>query len=83
MVCEGGVAVNDAIVLQGIVMVLEWSAMEVEVLMVGGLFIGSEGCVDACEEGGEGVSGFEGNLEGVGGMVAVGDDDVECWGQFF
>lgn len=59
-------------------MVLEWGAMEEEVLVVDGLFIGSEAGVDAFEEDREGFGGFVENLDGVGGVVAVGDDYVEC-----
>lgn len=64
-------------------MVLEWGAVEEEVLVVDGLFIGPEAGVDAFKEEGEGFGGFVENLDGVGGMVTVGDDDVQCGGHFF
>lgn len=77
MVCEGGLAVHVAVVLQGAVMVLEWGAMEEEVLVVDGLFIGSEAGVDAFEEDREGVGGIIENLNGVRGVVAICDDDAQ------
>lgn len=77
MVCEGGLAVHVAVVLQGAAMVLEWGAMEEEVLVVDGLFIGSEAGVDAFKEDREGVGGIVENLNGVSGAVAIYDFDAQ------
>lgn len=76
-----GVAEN-AVVLHGLVIVLEPHAIEEEFLTGDRGFVGSEPCVDALEEEEDGLAWFVTDVDGVV-WVTVGDDDIECRSHFY
>lgn len=67
---------KNAVVVHGLVMVLEFNAVEEEVLAFDGGFVGSEPCMNALEEEEDGLVWFVADVDCIV-RAFVGDDDIE------